>query len=216
MTTTANEQLSAFHDDELDAREAELFVRRLARDTDLRDRAARYSLIGDAMRQDLALRVPAELRDGVAAAVDGEAAHGGSPMAGAPRARWFRPAAGGLVAASVALVALVTLQSQDAGLGEAPAETVVSADLLPTQRVVSDAAPQLAGAPSEPSAPRTITRYYLNHSAQATALSRQGQLIRLMNAEAAERPGDDSEAEAREDAGTAGESAAGPADDATE
>ena len=50
MSDRLNEQLSALLDGELSAGEAELLLRRLDRDAELRGTLSRYTLIGDALR----------------------------------------------------------------------------------------------------------------------------------------------------------------------
>ncbi|KPK59154.1 MAG: hypothetical protein AMJ59_12390 [Gammaproteobacteria bacterium SG8_31] len=53
MTEMTREQLSAFLDDELEEREADLLVRRLSTEADLRGAAVRYAVMGDVIRGDL-------------------------------------------------------------------------------------------------------------------------------------------------------------------
>jgi negative regulator of sigma E activity len=101
-------QLSAFVDDELPSAETDLFVRRLVKDTELKQAMGRYQLMGEAMRaptlkthlsRDFSARIAAalELQDSAATASSGK-------MQAEPRLRverWLKPAAGVAVAASV-------------------------------------------------------------------------------------------------------------------
>ena len=50
MTDPIHEQISSFLDGELPAAESELLLKRLERDSQLRNTVGRYSLIGEALR----------------------------------------------------------------------------------------------------------------------------------------------------------------------
>lgn len=124
------EQASAFADGELDGAEAPLFVARLQRDAELRAAVGRYELLGEAMRGTL----PAQRRDfaaGVMAAIE-EIDDAGAP--GAARSdvsrqvmRLGRPVAGLAVAASVAMLAIFTLQ----GPAGVPSGSPVPVEVVP-------------------------------------------------------------------------------------
>jgi len=106
---TLNEQLSALVDDELGEPEQDLLLRRLVGDAGLRDRLVRYQLISDALRSDLPHRVDIGFHRRVHAALAQEAAIHAAP---ALRIKTlFKPLAGLAVAASVAVVAVLSLQS---------------------------------------------------------------------------------------------------------
>lgn len=108
MTDPLNEQLSALVDDELDTAEQALLIRQLARDEDLRDRLARYQLISDSLRSNLPHRVDTGFYRRVHARVEQEAEIHAAP---ARTRRLVRPVAGLALAASVAVVAVLSLQS---------------------------------------------------------------------------------------------------------
>lgn len=98
-------QLSAFVDGELSDAESELLVRRISRDSDLRDQIAEYQAIGRVMRGEYSVRVDG-LLDRVNASLETEP-HA-EPVQPTPRGtRFFRPAVGVATAAAVAMVALV-------------------------------------------------------------------------------------------------------------
>jgi sigma-E factor negative regulatory protein RseA len=176
MKKVREEQLSAFVDDELDAAEAQLLVRQLAGDEALRHTAMRYSLAGDVIRGEFADGDPRLLSRRVSAAV-GEEADLPATAAGARRMGWRRPLAGAAVAATVAVVAILSLSS---GLGpegaRTPVVTVPDGDpaTAPATYVVPAQISRRAGSPDR------LSRYYLNHSQYATMLGGQGTLVRIV------------------------------------
>lgn len=175
------EQLSAFLDNELDTGEAELLVRRLSDDFDLRGTALRYGLMGDAIRDEILPGDPRALPGQVAAAIAREpAAKGGASMA-----RFVRPVAGAAVAASVAALAIFAISETDRVV---PDKTAVTVPETPVAVVSPAAAP--AAAIFRAGNPNQLSRYYLNHSEYATMLGGQGTLIRIVRA-----PDDVSESE---------------------
>lgn len=153
------EQLSALMDGELDAERSRFLLRRLEGDPALRAAWERWQLVSGSLKGRLALQVDAgflaRVRDGIEAgrhadepmAEVGEDGAGHAP-APAPAAVWLRWAAGGAIAASVAVVAVMATQPQapvaepGQGLVEAtPAEPYIvapsplsEADLRPRLR----------------------------------------------------------------------------------
>ena len=167
-----DEQLSAFLDDELESAESELFVRRLGRDDALRATALRYSVIRDVIRDDLTAGDPRDLVAKLATET-GPAAAPAEPVA-APGRRWLRPVAGAAVAATVAVVAVLSLQ-QPTGLdGEATAVTVPEPVASGSGSYLDDLS-RLAG-----STPDRLSEYYLNHAEHARVLGGQNQRMRLV------------------------------------
>jgi sigma-E factor negative regulatory protein RseA len=110
MKDTLNEQLSALVDDELDTGEAALLLRQMGKDETLRNRFARYQLVSDALKNNIPAQVDPGFHQRVQAALQDEAAPQGVP-AGMQFGRLVRPFAGVAVAASVAVVAVLSLQS---------------------------------------------------------------------------------------------------------
>jgi hypothetical protein len=110
MNDAIKTQISAFVDSELPQNEAELLLRRLCQDVELRNQAAEYLAMGRAMRGERAIAGMSMLRERVSAAVDDKElleeftdAEGGAP-------RFTRPLVGVAIAATVALAALLGLQ----------------------------------------------------------------------------------------------------------
>ncbi len=111
MTDQLHQQLSAFIDNELTEEECSLFVRRLSKDDQLRASVSRYALIGDAMRGEL-LAADVHVSENIRAAIEIDAqeqARTGT-TGSAAWSRWLRPVSGLAVAATVAAVAVLSLQ----------------------------------------------------------------------------------------------------------
>ena len=186
-----DEQLSAFLDDELETVESELFVRRLGRDEALRATAMRYSVIRDAIRDDLAAGDPRDLVARVAAGTDGAAAPSGPSSV--PRRRWLRPVAGAAVAATVAVVAVLSLQQPTGVSLESAAITVPEPVQTASSRPGAAAPMEITRRAS--STPDRLSEYYLNHAEVAPLLGGQNQRVRLVTTpgEAMEDSGGDAE-----------------------
>ena len=171
MSEKIQEQISAFLDGELPANEAELLVHRLSRDEAMRGKAVSYRLIGAAMRNELLAPHPDQLRRNVLQALDADSAPAMSP---APT-RWdyrqlMRPAVGVTLAAGVAIIALLGLQSitqQGANPGAGPLVTEVTQTSAPSyvvpQETLDGSAVQL---------PIRLTNYLVNHGEYASGLRR--------------------------------------------
>ena len=103
MTDALNSQVSAFIDDELRDGEGELLIRRLCSDDKLRQTAARYALIGNAVRGSMEA-IRADLSGNIMRAIesDTEGQQEVQPAALQAGARWLKPLAGGAIAATVA------------------------------------------------------------------------------------------------------------------
>jgi hypothetical protein len=117
---SVNKQISACLDGELPAGEAQLLLRRVAREAQIRATFARYALVGEAMRN----AISPELLDGrFAERVSGQLAgeSSGSRSVGRPGSRLQRVIFGSAVAAAVAVLAIrsltqVAVDGNDAGL----------------------------------------------------------------------------------------------------
>ena len=113
-------QISAFVDGELPENESELLLRRLSQDIALRQQVAQYLEIGRLIRRDPEVQGMNELRDRIAIALGEEPVRHETPVE-IPASRFARPAVGVAIAASVAVIALFTLQqvyAPDAGVAE--------------------------------------------------------------------------------------------------
>ena len=105
MNDAIKTQISAFVDGELPQNEAELLLRRLCQDVELRNQAAEYLAMGRAMRGERAIAGMSMLRERVAAAVDDKELQEEFADAEATAPRFMRPLAGVAIAATVALAA---------------------------------------------------------------------------------------------------------------
>ena len=103
-------QISAFVDGELPENEAELLLRRMSQDLELRQRAAEYFAIGRALRGQRSVVGLDALRGRVSAAIDDKSIHSDFDGIETAAGRYVRPLAGFAIAASVALAAILGLQ----------------------------------------------------------------------------------------------------------
>lgn len=182
MSDRILEQVSALADDELQEAETELLLERVARDADLRKAAARYAVIGEALRGSL----PAQRRDfsaGVMAAIAADDTTDEYPVESVPRltgtitarlADVARPFAGAAVAASVAMLAIVMLQSpagsqgdgDGTDLAEAPTEVVPVATGSASNPIVSGQQVEFSNVRS-PELQNQLRSYLMNHNEHA-------------------------------------------------
>ena len=125
-------QVSAFVDGELPENEAELLLRRMSQDVELRQAVAEYLAIGRLMRAEPGLAGADRLHERISAAIDDKPADASDLAGDTPASRAVRPLAGIAIAATVALVAIFALQ-QTTGVDELPAEVS-----LPVAGVVPD------------------------------------------------------------------------------
>ena len=110
MNEAIKMQLSAFVDGELPENEAEMLLRRLSQDAELRQQVAEFMAIGRAMRGEVQVSGIDDLRDRVAVAID-EASPIEEQASDVPiDDRLVRPMAGFAIAATVALVAIFGLR----------------------------------------------------------------------------------------------------------
>ncbi len=103
-------QISAFVDGELPETEAQLLLRRLSQDVELRQQAAEYFAIGRAMRGRGSVAGMGELRDRIAAAIDDRLVAEEFEEIESVGRRYTRPLAGFAIAASVTVAAIFGLQ----------------------------------------------------------------------------------------------------------
>ena len=124
MSTSFDERISALIDDELTDFELRRVADEVLSDDALKQRFQRYSLVGDAMRNDLPASIDMDFSSRVMAAIDAEDAVSEDVSDGQRVAAWKKPLAGAAIAASVAAMALVSLQTLSGGNGMAPAASV--------------------------------------------------------------------------------------------
>jgi negative regulator of sigma E activity len=201
-------QLSAMFDGELSAAECDLLARRLAKDEALRSQWARFSMIGAALRAERGVALHDRVAWRVQRAIVQEVTYGESEAVATGRTavvvpadalrasradRWMRfsrPLAGVGIAASVAVMSVLWLRSQDPGetvvASNAPSESIV---LTPEPAAV--AVPASNGEPERYSTPAPNSRtsiaptarlanYVVAHSEYSGPLSRRMALLGLV------------------------------------
>jgi len=157
-------QVSAFVDGELPENEAELLLRRMSQDVELRQAVAEYLAIGRLVRAEPGLAGADRLHERIAAAIDDRPADAGDPAGDTTASRAVRPLVGIAIAATVALVAIFTLQ-QTTGVDELPADAP-----LPVAGVVPDINEQQ----------ERQRRYFLNHAETSSQFGANGMNSRFV------------------------------------
>lgn len=115
MNDAIKMQISAFVDGELPQNEAELLLRRLCQDKQLRQQAAEYLSMGRIIRGERVFADMSLLRERVAAELDESEFEVSGTDAEQKSQSYVRPVAGVAIAAAVALVALLGLQQMSVG-----------------------------------------------------------------------------------------------------
>ena len=137
MNEAIRMQVSAFVDGELPENEAELLVRRLSQDADLRQQVSEYLAIGRIMRGEYRLQGSDALRERIAAELEERPLQEPADAVVAARpSRLVRPLAGAAIAATVALVAIFGL-GRVAEVDPAVPQTTVAADEAVSETVPS-------------------------------------------------------------------------------
>lgn len=176
MKDAINEQLSVLLDDELDTDEQALLLRQLARSPELRQRLARYQLISDAMHDNLPAQVDHAFHARVLAALP----EAGPERTNVTAARLMRPLAGLALAASVAVVAVVSLQN----VREQPPTAVPAVAAVPSPDSYLRA--EHGPVPPSPSPGKSgLDVYLVNHNEYAVTRGMQGMLpyVRIVGQE---------------------------------
>jgi len=184
MTDALNEQLSACLDGELPPAELDLLLKRLERDPELRQTLGRYSALAEAMRQGRPAIASRSFADKVMAAVDQEPAAARRRVRIPPvLLRSLRPIAGIAVAATVAAVAILSVQQA----GVAPGPTLANQPSAAPTAVVAqsddDAASYIVPTNTTQSAfvPATrLTNYVVAHSEYSSPLARRSVLTGVL------------------------------------
>ncbi len=159
MNDAIRMQISAFVDGELPHNEAELLLRRMCQDRQLRQQAAEYLSMGRVMRGERSVSGMKYLRERVSAALDDKALlQEDLVVAESDRPRFLRPLAGVAIAATVALAAIFGLQQMTAVPG--------------TDSLSGDAAIAEVGDGSSYTVPGQnddqLRDYYLSHTADSS------------------------------------------------
>ena len=177
MTEKLQEQISALVDDELAEAEQPLLVKRLGSDATLRDSLLRYQLISDALQNHLPHKINPDFNRGVQQALQDEPDVQGGPSR---LAGLVKPVAGFAIAASVAVVAVLSLQSvrqempSATGIATAPAIDESAGSRI-VQRLANTSVQTSTGAQS-------LDAYLVNHNEFAVNRGMQGMLpyVRLV------------------------------------
>ena len=184
MTEPVNEQLSACLDGELPEAELDLLLKRLERNPELRESLGRYTVIGEALRHTRPVVASRSFADKVMAAVEQEPAAGRRTQRISPFwARSLRPVAGIGVAATVAAIAIFTVQRTGVAPGPIVANEPAAAPAAVVAQSDAAAASYIVPTTSTPSAfvPATrLTNYVVAHSEYSSPLARRSVLTGVL------------------------------------
>jgi sigma-E factor negative regulatory protein RseA len=195
MSEQIREQISAFLDGELPNSETELLLKRLTRDAELRESFGRYALIGEACRGAKNTHFARDLCARINQSIDGEAATPLAEARGTSRQpRWWRPAAGVTVAASVAVVAVFALQQRAnapmapvtvraPALASSPSISIVRAPMLSavaSKEPLSYTTPTMLGDTPTVFPTARLTNYVFAHSRYPSLLGQRDVLTDLI------------------------------------
>jgi sigma-E factor negative regulatory protein RseA len=148
MSEANREFLSAGMDGELSREEIRFLLRRLEADQGLADVWSRYHAGRDGLRRESVPPVSHDFVDRVMAAIEAEGGMSVSVPGMAPRRRWLHWSAGGAIAASVAVAALML--SQPAGNRSTSAPEIARLAPAASDIQVAEATPEQASAPVAP------------------------------------------------------------------
>lgn len=176
MTDKINGQISAFIDDELLDEEGELLIRRLCNDASLRETAARYTLIGDAVRGSLD-EIRADLNGSIMRAIEHEPVPIVPPQA--PPARdWRQWLGGGAVAAAVAVMAVLAIRPDAPTQAPRVAAQSLGGVVVPeSSSSVDPLATSVAPIVQRASNQAQLEQYVLRHNQYSKTTMRQGVLV---------------------------------------
>jgi sigma-E factor negative regulatory protein RseA len=178
MTDSIKEQLSACLDGELPDQELALLLKRIDHDTELRGAITRYGLISETLRTGSGTAISADFAARVMTRIEAEPKTPASKVS--PRLlRRLRPVAGIAVAASVAALAVFSVQRS----GLFPTQAIIaSQNESANAPVVAEDVPDRYVVPATPSSssafiPATrLTNYVVAHSEYSSPLGRRSVL----------------------------------------
>ncbi len=164
------EQLSTLVDDELTGHEQALLARRIGRDAGLQQRLSRYQLVSDALQNHLPPQVDPGFYRRVQTALRDEPSVRMGGFAGSRLGSLLKPVAGLAIAASVAVVAVISIQSARQDVPSLPALATVPADkdYVRVQQASNPATPPRVG--------KKLDIYMVNHNEYAVSRGMQGML----------------------------------------
>ena len=169
MNDAIRMQISAFVDGELPDAEADLLLRRMSQDAELRHKAAEYLEIGRALRGETNVKGIDRLLERIASEIDDKPLADDVVKPESVPARAMRPLVGVAVAASVAMIAIFGLQITPGVDDEVVSESAVIAESAddPGYTVPQQIDDQLR-------------QYYLSHGASSSELGANGMNARLV------------------------------------
>jgi negative regulator of sigma E activity len=170
MNDAIREQLSAFVDGELPDNEAELLLRRMSQDAELRQDVAEYLAIGRLIRSEPGIAGADRLHERIAAEIDDKPIDTGNTAVAMNVSRAIRPLAGIAVAATVALVAIFALQ-QTPGVDDL-------ADEIPTPLANENTSSPVV--PSIDVQRERQRQYFLSHSGVSSQMGANDLVSRLV------------------------------------
>ena len=188
MNDAIRMQISAFVDGELPDAEADLLLRRMSQDAELRRKAAEYLEIGRALRGERNVRGIDRLLERIAAEIDDKPMDDDVAAPASAPAKAIRPLAGIAVAASVALVAIFGLQVTPGVDDEIASESAVAETADDPGYTV----PQQID--------EQLRQYYLSHGASSSELGANGMNARLVSLRLSEEELSEEEAEDSDEA----------------
>jgi len=169
MNDAIRMQISAFVDGELPDAEADLLLRRMSQDAELRHKAAEYLEIGRALRGESNVKGIERLLERIASEIDDKPLVDDVVKPESVPARAMRPLVGVAVAASVAMIAIFGIQITPGIDDEVTSESAVVAESAedPGYTVPQQIDDQLR-------------QYYLSHGASSSELGANGMNARLV------------------------------------
>jgi sigma-E factor negative regulatory protein RseA len=182
MTEPVNEQLSTCLDGELPAAELDLLLKRLERNPELREAMSRYTVIGEALRHSKPAIASRSFADKVMAAVDQEpAAARRAPRVSPVTLRRLRPVAGIGIAATVAAIAVFSVQRAGVAPQTVAANDAVTTVVHSTEPAPSNIVPTTSSSLQPAFVPATrLTNYVVAHSEYSSPLARRSVLTGVL------------------------------------
>lgn len=164
MNDAIRMQLSAYVDGELPENEAELLLRRMSQDVELRREVAEYLAIGRVMRGEVSVAGTDGIRDRVLAAIEDTGSAAGAVVDNGAATRTIKPLVGVAIAATVALAAIFGLQQTNTVDVSVPA--------------ASDR--QIVAVPDYTPQQDQLRQYFLSHGETSSQLGANGMNSRLV------------------------------------
>jgi sigma-E factor negative regulatory protein RseA len=175
MNDAIKAQISAFVDGELPENEAEMLLRRMSQDRELRQQAAEYLAMGRAVRGERTFAGMDTLRERISDAIDDTSIQQDLEPEVSASPRYLRPMAGIAIAATVALAVIFGLQQMTGNLdGDAGQAGDTVADADNRGYVVPDHADD------------QLREYYLRHAASSSYVGASSINARLVTLELAD------------------------------